>query len=99
MRRAILSIFLLAGALFAGVDSIGMTVSDLDRSVEFYTGVLKFQKVSDFEAEGEKYEHLQGVFGLHIRRARLRLGDEILELTEYLAPQGRPVPIDSRSND
>ncbi len=31
--------------------------------------------------------------------ARLRLGDETLELTQYLAPEGRPLPPDSRSND
>jgi catechol 2,3-dioxygenase-like lactoylglutathione lyase family enzyme len=30
---------------------------------------------------------------------RLKLGDEVLELTEYLTPQGRPIPADSRSND
>ena len=30
-----------------GIDSVGMTVSDLDRSVEFYTHVLTFSKVSD----------------------------------------------------
>jgi len=30
---------------------------------------------------------------------RMRLGDEFIELTEYLAPKGRPVPVDSRSND
>jgi catechol 2,3-dioxygenase-like lactoylglutathione lyase family enzyme len=48
---------------------------------------------------GEEYEHLQGLFGLRMRVVRLRLGDEFLELTEYLAPKGRPVPVDSRSND
>jgi catechol 2,3-dioxygenase-like lactoylglutathione lyase family enzyme len=55
--------------------------------------------VSEFEADGELLERLTGVFGLRIRRARLRLGDEAIELTEYLAPRGRPVPADSRSND
>jgi catechol 2,3-dioxygenase-like lactoylglutathione lyase family enzyme len=29
----------------------------------------------------------------------MRLGNEFLELTEYLAPRGRPIPVDSRSND
>ncbi len=31
--------------------------------------------------------------------ARLQLGDEFLELTEFLAPKGRPAPVDARSND
>ena len=81
------------------VAAVGMTVSDMDRAVEFYTKVLTFEKVSDEEAAGEDYEQLEGVFGLRIRVVRLRLGEETLELTEYLAPKGRPVPTDSRSND
>jgi catechol 2,3-dioxygenase-like lactoylglutathione lyase family enzyme len=81
------------------VDSIGLTVSDLDRSVEFYSKILSFEKVSESEAMGPEYERLEGVFGLHSRTARMRLGDEFIELTEYLAPQGRPAPVDSRSND
>jgi len=85
--------------LIEAVDSIGMTVSDLDRSVDFYTKVLSFQKVSEAEVTGDDYEHLQGVFGLRMRVARLKLGAEFIELTEYLAPRGRPIPADSRSND
>ena len=76
-----------------------MTVSDMDRSVEFFSKVLSFEKVSEIEVAGEEYERLQGVFGLRMRIVRMKLGDEFLELTEYLAPQGRPIPVDSRSND
>jgi catechol 2,3-dioxygenase-like lactoylglutathione lyase family enzyme len=105
--RTFLSLVLAASAMAAatpaplvtGVDSIGLTVSDLDRSVSFYTDVLDFEKISEYEADGDALEHLQGVFGLHVRTARLRLGDESIELTEYLAPRGRPMPADSRSND
>ena len=48
---------------------------------------------------GNEYEQLQGVFGARMRVTRMKLGDEFIELTEYLAPQGRPIPADSRSND
>jgi catechol 2,3-dioxygenase-like lactoylglutathione lyase family enzyme len=81
------------------VGAIGMTVSDMDASIEFYSKVLSFEKVSDVELTGEDYERLEGVFGLRMRVVRMRLGDEFIELTEYLAPKGRPVPVDSRSND
>ena len=81
------------------VGAIGMTVSDMDASVEFYAKVLSFEKVSDVEVTGEEYERLQGVFGLRMRIVRMRLGSEEIELTEYLTPRGRPVPVDSRSND
>jgi catechol 2,3-dioxygenase-like lactoylglutathione lyase family enzyme len=81
------------------VEAVGITVSDMDRSIEFYSKILSFEKVSDVEVAGEDYEHLQGVFGLRMRVVRMRLGDEFIELTEYLAPKGRPIPADSRSND
>jgi len=88
-----------AVASIEAVESVGMTVSDMDASVDFYTRVLTFEKVSDVEVAGEEYERLQGLFGVRMRVVRLRLGDEAVELTEYLTPKGRPVPADSRSND
>ena len=87
------------GQLVKSVDSIGMTVSDIDRSVEFFSKVLAFEKVSETEVAGGDYERLEGVFGARMKIARLKLGDELIELTEYLAPEGRPIPTDSRSND
>lgn len=81
------------------VDAIGLTVKDADAEIEFFSKVLSFEKVSDVEVFGRDYEHLQGVFGVRMRIVRMRLGDELIELTEYLAPRGRPIPIDSQSND
>lgn len=85
--------------LVTAVDAPGFTVSHMDRSLDFFTQVLSFEKVSDVEVTGEAYEHLQAVFGLRMRVVRLRLGSEQIELTEYLAPRGRPIPVDARSND
>ena len=104
MRRFLCSLTVAALSLAAlaampAVDSVAITVSDLDRSVEFYSKVLQFQKISEYEVTGEGYEHLEGVFGVRIRAARMQLGTESIELMEYLAPKGRPVPPDSRAND
>ena len=41
----------------------------------------------------------RGVFGARVRVVRLKLGSEVLELTEYFTPQGRAIPVNSRSND
>ncbi len=82
-----------------GVGCIGLTVSDADRASEFYTRVLDFRRELGTEVAGESWERLQGVFGLLARTVRVRLGNECLDLTEYLAPRGRPVPADARSND
>jgi catechol 2,3-dioxygenase-like lactoylglutathione lyase family enzyme len=81
------------------VAAIGLTVSDLERAVRFYTAVLGFERVGEAEVWGDEADRLQGLFGLRMRVARLRLGEETLELTEYLTPRGRPVPVDSRSHD
>ena len=88
-----------AQPLASAVDAVNMTVSDVDRAADFYSRVLQFQKVSDVEVAGEPYERLEGVFGLRMRVVRMRLGEEHIELTEYLAPKGRPVPVESHSND
>ncbi|WP_276500353.1 VOC family protein [Terrimonas pollutisoli] len=81
------------------VEAIGMTVKDMDRSVQFYTEVLGFKKISDTEWSGEKVEKLNGLFGLNARVVRLQLGDEFLELTDYLTTGGRSIPEDAKSND
>jgi catechol 2,3-dioxygenase-like lactoylglutathione lyase family enzyme len=85
--------------LVKSVDAIGMTVSDMDRSIEFFSKVLSFKKVSDVEVYGNEYEKLQGMFGLRMRVVRLELGAEKFELTQYIAPEGRPIPQDWRSHD
>jgi catechol 2,3-dioxygenase-like lactoylglutathione lyase family enzyme len=102
VRRPIFLAVIIAAPAFCsalGIETIGITVSDLEHSVEFYSKVLHFEKVADFEVAGDAYEHLEGVFGIRMHVARLRLGDESLELTEYLNPKGRPFPLDTHSND
>ncbi len=85
--------------LVTSVDAIGMTVGDIDRSVQFYRDVLSFEKVHDVEVWGESYERLVGVFGARMRIVRMKLGDESIELTEYITPKGKLYPADTRSND
>ncbi len=94
-----------AGSAFAAeplaqaVGCIGLTVSDVDRSIDFYTRVLEFRREEEVEVAGDSWEHLSGVFGMRARTVRVRLGLECLDLTEFLAPRGRPAPADARSND
>ncbi len=88
-----------SASVVQAVASVSMTVSDMDRILKFYTEVLPFRKISDVEVWGSEYEHLQGVFGMRMRVAQLQLGDEVIELIDYLTPEGQPIPADSRSND
>src|SRR5246500_3275964 len=95
---ALCSVSISAQSPKIAVESIGMTVSDMDRSVEFYSA-LTFQKVSDIEVLGDQYEHLEGVFGARMHVVRMQLGNEHVDLVQSLAPPGRPIPVDSHSND
>jgi catechol 2,3-dioxygenase-like lactoylglutathione lyase family enzyme len=81
------------------VTTIGMTVSDMETALKFYTSVLPFRTVSDAEASGREQELLTGVFGARTRTVRLALGSEAIELTEFKAPAGRAYPADTRGND
>jgi catechol 2,3-dioxygenase-like lactoylglutathione lyase family enzyme len=85
--------------LVNAVDAVVLRVNDMDRAIRFYTEVLSFRRIADREVAGDAYEHLFGVFGLRARLVRLALGDEQIELMQFLAPRGRPIPVDSRSND
>jgi catechol 2,3-dioxygenase-like lactoylglutathione lyase family enzyme len=88
-----------ASPVVEGIGAVSMVVSDMDRSVDFYSQVLTFEMVSDVEVFGSDIERLQGLFGVRMRVVRMRLGDEFIELAEFLTPQGRPMPVNSRSND
>src|SRR5687767_10840620 len=75
------------GVSVKALADVGFTVDDLDESVSFFTKVLDFEKSSEVELAGADVEAATGVFGARIRVARLRLGSETIELTDYLAPR------------
>jgi catechol 2,3-dioxygenase-like lactoylglutathione lyase family enzyme len=81
------------------VGPVVMTVLDMNRSVDFYSRVLTFQKISDRERSGREYEVLYGVPGAHLRTVDLKLGDDSIELQQFLGISGAPIPTDARSND
>jgi catechol 2,3-dioxygenase-like lactoylglutathione lyase family enzyme len=88
-----------SGPAVVAVGPIAMTVSDADRSADFYRRVLGFERMFDTQISGDAYERLHGLAGLRIRVVRMRLGSEALDLMEYVTPRGRAIPADSRSND
>jgi catechol 2,3-dioxygenase-like lactoylglutathione lyase family enzyme len=96
------SLALLAGTVFAGAREIrgfALTVSNLDNAVVFYEQALGFKKLGERVVSDRNYDYLTGVFGTRVRSATLQLGDEKIELEQYLTPAGQPIPVDSRSND
>ncbi|MEG3990687.1 VOC family protein [Microcoleus sp. S28C3] len=81
------------------IRAIGLTVSDADRSQDFYTQALGFEPVSDITVETEDYSDLVGMAEATIRIVTLQLGDELIDLMQYLNIEGKPIPKDSQSND
>jgi catechol 2,3-dioxygenase-like lactoylglutathione lyase family enzyme len=84
-------------ARVSAVESVGFTVADMERSVDFYAKVLDFRKVSDTSA-GD-FAATKGLRQASARTVRMKLGDEQIELTQYLNAPGKPFPSDTRGND
>jgi catechol 2,3-dioxygenase-like lactoylglutathione lyase family enzyme len=82
------------------LEMIGFTVADVDREATFFTKVLRFEKISDFRVIGSEYDKMEGVFNANMRIVHLKLGEQVVELTQYISPPtGRPIPVPSYSND
>lgn len=80
------------------VDGMAMTVSDLARAERFFTEVLGFRLERRFERSGREWETLYALPGAHVSIARLRLGEERLDLMAFSAA-GRPIASDAAAND
>jgi catechol 2,3-dioxygenase-like lactoylglutathione lyase family enzyme len=82
------------------IASIGFTVSDMDRSIAFYRDVLEFKPIGDVEVDGPEYDQLWGMFGVRARVVHMQLGEQQIELTQFISPPDvRPIPVPSYSND
>jgi catechol 2,3-dioxygenase-like lactoylglutathione lyase family enzyme len=88
-----------ANAKAIALKSIALTVSDLDRSITFYEQALDFKKVSEQTIVNRDFDYVTNVFGARVRSAELQLGDEKIQLNQFLSASGQVIPIDSRSND
>jgi len=62
---------------------VGITVSDLDRAVDFYTTVLGLSVAAEFEVSGEAFETGVDIDGASAQFAHLDGGSVRIELVEY----------------
>lgn len=88
-------------ALFLGIDHTAIAVADTDRSLRFYRDALGLRVAGESDNHGTEQEHLNNVFGAHLRITGLRAtAGPGVELLEYLSPRdGRPAPPELRAND
>ena len=75
------------------LEHVGLSVSNLDRSIAFYRDILGLEllRILELGADSELGE-VVGLPGCSARIAHLESGGTILELFEYLDPRGGPIP-------
>ena len=85
--------------MIRGVHHTCITVSNLERSIEFYRDFLDLELLFTEESERSQDDRSQalGIAGAKVRLAILRAGDARVELIEYVTSAGRPY--DRRVND
>ena len=71
------------------VSHTGITVSDLDEAVGFWTEVLGFEFLGSGEFGGAFVEGASGVQGAHVRVAVVSKGGASIELAQFTAPEDR----------
>ena len=80
-------------------DHIGFTVSNLERSLAFWQGVLGFELSHRAHQTGDLAREITGVSGAEISIAVLKGPGHKIELLEYHAPPERKQHIDLRPCD
>ncbi len=86
--------------MMTGIEHVGLSVSDLDRSIAFYQDLIGLRLARIIECPPEmKLGDVVGLPPCHARIAHLESGKAMLELFEYQDPRGRPIPKDSSQAD
>ncbi len=82
-----------------GIYHTSFTVSNIERSLEFYQGLLGCELLWRREIDEEYFRNIVGFPECRVRAAHLRIpgSAHILELFEYVTPRG--VPADVRTNN
>ena len=88
------------GRLFLGIDHTAIVIANTGASIAFYQR-LGFHVAGTSDNFGTEQEHLNNVFGAHLRITSLHAqSGPGVELLEYLTPRdGRPIPSDLRPTD
>ncbi len=87
--------------MFKGWHHTNIVVSDLDRSVDFYTRILGLKVVGRVEIEDDEFSRGVGIPGTRVRGAFLEVPDAptVVELFQYLNQESKPIATDALPSD
>lgn len=86
--------------MITSLEHIGLSVSDLERSIDFYRDNLNCELIRIIDAGPQMpLGEVTGLPGCSARIAHLQAGGAMLELFEYTNPRGREIPQDHRQAD
>ncbi len=74
--------------MITGIHHFGLTVSDMSRSLPFYTELFGMDVASDREVDRDYVEVITGIAGAHLRLVHLQGHGVRLELIQYINPVG-----------
>lgn len=86
-----------AGPSACRIARFGLVVTDLEMSERFFAAAFGFDTIGRSDGDSQ-FADLVGVPGSMIRRTRMRLGDQEIDLGSF-DPPGRPYPPGSTSSD
>ncbi len=86
--------------MIQAIDHINIVVSDLERSVRFYTEFLGFKEIRRARLKGEWIESVVGLKGVNADVAYIvaPAGEPRIELLCYFTPAGGKIPENSVAN-
>jgi glyoxylase I family protein len=76
--------------MIRGIDHLNIVVTDLERSVRFYTGLLGFRQTAEVHLEGDWIGRIVGLEGVKARAVFIEPpgGGPRIELLQYSTPTG-----------
>lgn len=75
--------------MITNLGHVGLTVSDIGRSLEFYRDYLGMKVIMDLDITDDRMARVLGVVGAKCRIVHLELGSGVLELFYYYEPAGK----------
>jgi catechol 2,3-dioxygenase-like lactoylglutathione lyase family enzyme len=75
--------------VICALDHVGISVANLDRSIEFYRKCFGMELVAQAKFEGAYYEEVLGLKGARGKVAVLKAGDMRIELFEFSQPAAK----------